>query len=70
MAKTKPRDNVDYLALMRAKKYALTHAPKSESWWISKSREEFTAEMHARHTQRMISGSDGSRSLGKVVGHD
>ena len=74
MAKTKARrwsrDNVDYLALMRAKKYAMTHAPKSESWWIAKSRDEFAAEVKARQTQRMITGSDGSRSLGKAVGHD
>ena len=64
------RDNVDYLALLRAKKYALMHAPKSESWWIGATRDEFKAEMEARHAQRMISGSDSTRSLGKMVGHD
>lgn len=59
--------NVEAIRLAQAKKAALRAAPKSDSWWIGKSREEFHAEVRRRHACILNSRNPSVRSLGKVI---
>ena len=62
------RDNVAAMKLARDKKFAATHAPVSESWWIGKSRDEFNREVAQRQATRLATGPNHLRSLGRAIG--
>lgn len=69
MAKSSPfnRDNREWMRLAIDKKLAAKAAPKSESWWIGKSRADFQAEVTRRHACILNSRNPSDRSLSKVV---